>query len=105
MVQPRALLVEGLGGSYGPERAVWHRRRPESGPPEEEAWTFEPGLGSWRHEWNAFLDAVNFIESPWNVSNRVPGLDIESYGPDGVVFSSGIWEGKRLPGDCWAGSR
>ena len=53
-----AVIVEGLGGSYGKERVMWQRRRPESGPPIEESFEFEDSLGSWRREWVAFLNAV-----------------------------------------------
>lgn len=64
-----AVLVEGLGGSYGQERAVWQRRCPESGPPDQDAWEFETELSSWRHEWRAFLDAV---EGTTDVLTRAP---------------------------------
>ena len=53
-----AVIVEGLGGSYGKERVTWQRRRPESGPPNEESFEFDDNLGSWRREWRAFLDAA-----------------------------------------------
>jgi predicted dehydrogenase len=52
------VTVDGLGGSYGKERVTWQRRRPESGPPIEESFEFDDGLGSWQREWRAFLDAV-----------------------------------------------
>jgi predicted dehydrogenase len=53
-----AVTVEGLGGSYGGERVVWHRRRAEAGPPDEEVHEYEDELGSWRRECSAFLDAI-----------------------------------------------
>jgi predicted dehydrogenase len=52
------LLVEGLGGSYGMERLTLGVRRPESGPPNQEAWEF-PGLDiSWQAEWEEFKAAI-----------------------------------------------
>jgi predicted dehydrogenase len=53
-----ALLLEGLGGSYGPERLTCQRRRQESGPPEEQTETFADPLASWRREWAAFQALV-----------------------------------------------
>jgi predicted dehydrogenase len=58
------LLVEGLGGSYGPERLTWGRRRPESGPPVEEAWKFPGPDISWEAEWREFRDAVKMGRQP-----------------------------------------
>lgn len=59
-----SVTVEGLGGSYGPERVVWHRRRPQSGPPLEESFEFDEPLGSWRREWRGFLAAVSGAPVP-----------------------------------------
>jgi len=56
-----AVTVEGLGGSYGPERVTWHRRRPESGPPAEQLFEFEGELAGWRREWQCFLAAVGGV--------------------------------------------
>ncbi len=53
-----ALLVEGLGGSYGTERLIHWRRRPEGGAPAEE-WLDYPGEdGSWAAEWSDFVAAI-----------------------------------------------
>lgn len=51
--------VEGLGGSYGPQRLTLERRRPESGPPERECFAFEEDT-SWEDDWADFLDAVEY---------------------------------------------
>ena len=59
-----ALLLEGLGGSYGPERITCQRRRHESGPPEEQSETFADPLASWRREWAAFLALVRGEKTP-----------------------------------------
>ncbi|TMI79717.1 MAG: hypothetical protein E6H03_09690 [Bacillati bacterium ANGP1] len=45
------VIVEGLGGSYGPERLIWGRRRPESGPPQEQSFDFPGPDLSWDEEW------------------------------------------------------
>jgi predicted dehydrogenase len=57
-------VVEGLGGSYGPERLTLGRRRPEGGVPEEETQNFEGADASWDREWDAFVTAVDGGESP-----------------------------------------
>lgn len=51
------LCVEGLGGSYGEERLVVGRRRPESGPPKEEHFEVA-GDASWEREWTEFTAAI-----------------------------------------------
>jgi len=51
-------IAEGLGGSYGTERAVIGRRRPEGGAPEEERTEYPGEDASWRLEWEAFLAAI-----------------------------------------------
>ena len=58
------LTVEGLGGSYGVERLVHGRRRPQSGPPEEEHWTFPGEDRSWELEWEEFRAAIVEARSP-----------------------------------------
>ncbi len=52
------LVTEGLGGSYGPERLTWGRRRPRGGPPDEQAFEFPGPDGSWQAEWDEFASAV-----------------------------------------------
>lgn len=66
------LLLEGLGGSYGPERLTWGRRRPESGPPDEQRFDF-PALDiSWDAEWQEFVDAIRAHREP--LANGYDGL-------------------------------
>ena len=52
------LIVDGLGGSYGPERLTWGRRRPESGPPHEQSFDFSGPDISWGAEWQEFVAAI-----------------------------------------------
>jgi len=58
------LVVEGLGGSYGPERLTWGRRRPESGPPIEEQYEFPLGDTSWQLEWEELVAAIREGREP-----------------------------------------
>ena len=58
------LIVEGLGGSYGAERLTWGRRRPESGPPDEERFDFSGPDTSWKAEWYEFVSAVQEGREP-----------------------------------------
>lgn len=53
-----ALVVEGLGRSYGPETLTAYRRRPEGGVPESDTRIFEGADPSWRLEWADFVGAV-----------------------------------------------
>ncbi|MHB8642697.1 MAG: Gfo/Idh/MocA family protein [Gaiellaceae bacterium] len=52
------LAVEGLGGSYGIERLVHGRRRPELGVPAETATEFPGEDRSWRLEWEELRAAI-----------------------------------------------
>lgn len=52
------LQVEGLGGSYGTERLTHHRMRPEMGPPDTAGWEYAGEDGSWREEFDSFLEAT-----------------------------------------------
>lgn len=52
------LLINGLGGSYGPEQLTLGIRRPESGPPHEEVWEFPGPDISWQAEWQEFKSAI-----------------------------------------------
>ncbi len=58
------LAVEGLGRSYGLERLSWGRRRPESGPPDEQLFEFTGEDGSWEAEWGEFVAAIAQGRSP-----------------------------------------
>ena len=58
------LAVDGLGGSYGPERLTFHRMLPQMGPPETTAWDFPPADDSWTRETAAFLDDVRLGRDP-----------------------------------------
>jgi predicted dehydrogenase len=53
------LQVEGLTGSYGPQRLSIYAMRPELGPPDVETIDFLPDDESWSREWEEFADAVH----------------------------------------------
>ena len=53
-----SLSVEGLGGSYGAETLIHHRRRPAGGPPDTSSAEFLGPDSSWQLEWEDFLNAV-----------------------------------------------
>jgi predicted dehydrogenase len=52
------LVVEGLGGSYGPERLVFDRRRSEGGVPDRREWTVSDPSAAWTAEWQDFVRAI-----------------------------------------------
>lgn len=53
-----ALIVEGLGRSYGSETLTIHRRRQEGGAPITESHGYQGEDSSWKLEWEDFLGAV-----------------------------------------------
>lgn len=63
------LLVNGLGGSYGTETLTLGIRRPESGPPIEEAWEFSGPDISWQAEWEEFKAAIAEKRQPMGNGN------------------------------------
>ncbi|MCX7970649.1 MAG: Gfo/Idh/MocA family oxidoreductase [Negativicutes bacterium] len=58
------LQVDGLGGSYGPERLTWYRMRPEMGPPDTLSWEFPPPDRSWQAEIDHFVDCIQTGRPP-----------------------------------------
>ena len=52
------LTIEGLGGSYGPERLTFHRMLPEMGPPETTSWDYPLPDRSFSDEFENFVAAV-----------------------------------------------
>ncbi|MBI4503674.1 MAG: Gfo/Idh/MocA family oxidoreductase [Gemmatimonadetes bacterium] len=53
-----ALVVEGLGGSYGVETLTVYRRNLAGGAPESEVVRYDGNDCSWRDEWKDFLAAI-----------------------------------------------
>jgi len=55
--------ITGLGGSYGPDRLVWHEMLPEMGPPRTQEWNFAGPDRSWDLEMSDVLNACAGLES------------------------------------------
>ena len=56
--------VEGLGGSYGPEKLTIYRMKPELGPPDVEIREYPGADESWKAEWAEFEAAVREGREP-----------------------------------------
>jgi len=52
------IAIEGLGGSYGPERCTYYRMLPQMGPPETTMWDYPAGDNSWALELAAFEEDI-----------------------------------------------
>jgi hypothetical protein len=52
------LAVGGLWGSYGPQRLVVYRMRPELGPPDVEELSYGDEDRTWEAEWENFRTAA-----------------------------------------------
>lgn len=52
------LQVDGLVRSYGPQRLLIHRMRPELGPPDTQEISYPEQDGSWEREWLSFSEAI-----------------------------------------------
>ena len=56
--------IDGLGGSYGPERLTWYRMLPEMGPPEVDTWEFKGPDLSWEAEFDEMFNAIAIGRQP-----------------------------------------
>ena len=52
------IQIDGLGGSYGPERLTYYRMKPEMGPPDVEVHEFKGGDESWKLEMETFAQDI-----------------------------------------------
>ena len=52
------IAIDGLGGSYGPERCTYYKMLPQMGPPETTVWDFPAGDQSWALELAAFEEDI-----------------------------------------------
>lgn len=59
-----AVTVDGLGGSYGPERAIVHRRPATFGAPSVEELALGDTGRAWPDEWAEFTDAITHGRAP-----------------------------------------
>jgi len=58
------VLVEGLGGSYGKERAILGSRNPAFQPPQQEIFEFDNSDQVWHEEWKEFVTALREDREP-----------------------------------------
>lgn len=58
------IQVDGLGGSYGVERATLYRMLPEMGPPDTTIWEYPRGDHSWEIEFQEFLEDIRLERAP-----------------------------------------
>ena len=58
------LIIEGLGGSYGPETLKIGKRRAKGGAPDEEIIEFPGEDISWIEEWKEFISAIKDKREP-----------------------------------------
>jgi len=71
------LHIEGLGGSYGPERLSYYRMLPEMGPPETTGWEYPMKDDSWRLEFEEFLEDIRLGRAPSaNLEDAKAALEI-----------------------------
>lgn len=70
--QEGSIIVDGLGGSYGVERAILGRRAPLE-PFREESIEFRGEDRSWYEEWKEFLSAISDNREP--LGNGCDGLE------------------------------
>ncbi len=63
------LALEGLGGSYGPEKLTYYKMLPQMGPPETTVFEFPGADDSWAVETRAFVDDLRLGREP------APGLN------------------------------
>jgi len=71
------LQIEGLGGSYGPERLSYYKMLPQMGPPETTVWEFPTADDSWETETAEFLEDIRLQRRPAaGLSDAVAALEI-----------------------------
>ena len=58
------LAIDGLGGSYGPEKLTYYKMLPAMGPPEITAWEYVRGDDSWALETRAWIDDIRLGREP-----------------------------------------
>ena len=58
------ISMDGLGGSYGPEKVTHYRMLPQMGPPETTVWDFPGGDDSWAAEMAAFAADIRMARAP-----------------------------------------
>ena len=62
------LHITGLGRSYGEEKLILYKMKPELGPPDVEEFSFSKEDNSWKDEISAFIDAINGTRNDFSSS-------------------------------------
>ncbi len=57
------LQIDGLGGSYGPERLIYYKMLPQMGPPETKVWEYLQDDVSFLNEFNDFVNSLHGTSS------------------------------------------
>jgi predicted dehydrogenase len=58
------IAIEGLGGSYGPEKCTHYKMLPQMGPPKTTVWDYPAGDNSWKLELAAFEEDISTGRTP-----------------------------------------
>ncbi len=58
------VAIDGLGGSYGPEKCTYYKMLPQMGPPETTVWDYPAGDNSWKLELAAFEEDIRTGRAP-----------------------------------------
>ena len=58
------VAIDGLGGSYGPEKCTYYKMLPQMGTPETTVWDYPVGDGSWALELAAFAEDIRTGRTP-----------------------------------------
>ncbi|SDS26022.1 Gfo/Idh/MocA family oxidoreductase [Opitutus sp. GAS368] len=58
------ISIDGLGGSYGPEKCTYYKMLPQMGPPETTVWDYPAGDNSWQLELAAFEADIRTGRAP-----------------------------------------
>jgi len=58
------IAIDGLGGSYGPEKCTYYKMLPQMGPPDTTGWDFPAGDQSWALELAAFETDIRTRRDP-----------------------------------------
>ena len=91
------ISIDGLGGSYGPEKCTYYKMLPQMGPPETTVWDYPAGDHSWSLELAAFEADIRTGRTPSpGLHEGIRTLEIvESiYHTSGYPVSTATVEGK-----------
>jgi predicted dehydrogenase len=91
------IAIDGLGGSYGPEKCTYYKMLPQMGPPETTVWDFPAGDQSWALELAAFEADIRSGRTPnpgLREGIRILEIVEQIYRSSGYPVSTAPVEGK-----------